>query len=168
MELLAKLGIDWKLLLAQVVNFGILLGVLTAFVYRPLLDLRDAPRKRIPKAMENAGLIEGQKKEMEQIRITELQKIDQEAGAFLERAKEQAEKIKADILQVASKEAEGLLAKGKQQLEGERARVMGEVQMILTKVILERTEKILEREFSPDDEKRLMHSLAKDLPSLLR
>jgi len=168
MELLSKLGIDWKLLLAQVVNFGILLGVLTAFVYRPLLDLLDARRERIAKAMEDAGRIEGQKKEMEQIRIKELQKIDQEAGAFLERAKEQAEKIKADILQVASKEAEGLLAKGKQQLEGERARVMGEVQMILTKVILEMTEKILEREFSPDDEKRLMHSLAKDLPSLLR
>ena len=168
MELLSKLGIDWKLLLAQVVNFGILLGVLTAFVYRPLLDLLDARRERIAKAMEDAGRIEGQKKEMEQIRIKELQKIDQEAGAFLERAKEQAEKMKADILQVASKEAEGLLAKGKQQLEGERARVMGEVQMILTKVILEMTEKILEREFSPDDEKRLMHSLAKDLPTLLR
>ena len=168
MELLAKLGIDWKLLLAQVVNFGILLGILTAFVYRPLLDLLDARRERIAKAMEDAGRIEGQKKEMEQIRITELQKIDQEAGAFLERAKEQAEKIKADILQVASKEAEGLLAKGKQQLEGERARVMGEVQMILTKVILEMTEKILEREFSPDDEKRLMNTLAKDLPALLR
>ena len=168
MELLSKLGIDWKLLLAQVVNFGMLLGVLAAFVYRPLLDLLDARRERIAKAMEDAGRIEGQKKELEPIRITELQKIDQEAGAFLERAKEQAEKIKADILQVASKEAEGLLAKGKQQLEGERARVMGEVQMILTKVILEMTEKILEREFSPDDEKRLMHSLAKDLPSLLR
>lgn len=168
MELLSKLGIDWKLLLAQVVNFGILLGVLTAFVYRPLLDLLDARRERIAKAMEDAGRIEGQKKEMEQIRIKELQKIDQEAGAFLERAKEQAEKMKADILQVASKEAEGLLAKGKQQLEGERARVMGEVQMILTKVILEMTEKILEREFSPDDEKRLMNTLAKDLPALLR
>ena len=77
MELLSKLGIDWKLLLAQVVNFGILLGVLTVFVYRPLLDLLDARRERIAKAMEDAGRIEGQKKEMEQIRITELQKIDQ-------------------------------------------------------------------------------------------
>ena len=168
MELLSKLGIDWKLLLAQVVNFGILLGVLTAFVYRPLLDLLDARRERIAKAMEDAGRIEGQKKEMEQIRIKELQKIDQEAGAFLERAKEQAEKIKADILQVASKEAEALLAKGRQQLHDERNRVMSEVQMILTKVILEMTEKILEREFSSDDEKRLMNTLAKDLPALLR
>ena len=168
MELLSKLGIDWKLLIAQIVNFGILLGVLTFFVYKPLLDVLEARRKRIEKSMEDAKRIEEQKKEMELIRIEELKKIDQEAGAFLERAKHQAEKIKMEILAAATKEAEQLLAKARQQLSDERAQVMQEVQGALTSAILRLTEKIIEREFSASDEERLTLALSKDLPALLR
>ena len=168
MELLSKLGIDWKLLIAQIVNFGILLGVLTFFVYKPLLDVLEARRKRIEKSMEDAKRIEEQKKEMELIRIEELKKIDQEAGAFLERAKHQAEKIKMEILAAATKEAEQLLAKARQQLSDERAQVMQEVQGALTSAILRLTEKIIEREFSASEEERMTLALSKDLPALLR
>jgi F-type H+-transporting ATPase subunit b len=118
--------------------------------------------------MEEAKRIEGHKSEMEKIRVEKLKEIDREAGIFLERAKETAEKMKGEILSAAEKEAAELLAKGRRQLADERARVLNEVQAMLTKIILEMTEKILQREFSADDEKRLVSHLTKDLPQLLR
>ena len=36
-ELFAAFGIDWKLLLAQGVNFGIVLVALWYFLYRPVM-----------------------------------------------------------------------------------------------------------------------------------
>lgn len=168
MELLSKLGIDWKLLIAQIVNFAILVGMLTYFVYKPLLNLLDERRAKIAKAMEDAKKIEDQKKDMEVFRTEQLKKIDQEIGDFLERAKKQAEAEKVEIVTAAQKEAQQLLAKAKQSIEEERSRVLQEVQGSLTKIILKLTEKLLEREFSPTDQKRILTSLEKEIPTLAR
>ena len=168
MELLTKLGVDWKLLIAQIVNFTILVSVLTYFVYRPLLDLLDARRGRIAKAMEDAKRVEQQTRELEQFRLEELKKIDQEVGALIERGKRQAEQIRDEILLSAKRQADDILAKGRRQLESERSQVFRDVQATLASMIVRMTQKILEREFSPKDQERLLAGLEKDIPSLLR
>ena len=168
MELLTKLGINWQLLIAQIVNFGIVLAVLTYFVYRPLLNLIDQRRERIRKAMEDAKKIEVQKQEMDEFRIEQLKKIDVECGAFLERAKREAEGTKQEILASAQEEAARIMKRGEQQLVEERFRVLAEVQGTVANVIVSATQKILEREFTPADQKRMLEGLSKQLPSDLR
>ena len=166
MELLTKLGVDWKLLLAQIVNFTILVSVLGFFVYRPLLDLLDARRERIRKAMEDAKRIEKQNSQMEEFRLEQCKKVDQEVGAMLERGKLQAEKMRDEMLSAAKREADLILAKGRVQLEDESARVFHDVQETLAQMIVRITQKILEREFSPADQQRLLQGLEKDIPAL--
>lgn len=165
MELLSKLGIDWKLLIAQIVNFTILLGVLTYFVYRPLLNLLDARRERIRKAMEDAKRIEEQTKELETFRTEQLKKIDAECGVFLERTKKQAEVLRQEMLAGAKHEVEQMLAKGREQLTLERSRVMAETQEVLAQMIVKLTAKLIEREFAPSDQQRLLTHLTKELSS---
>ena len=168
MELLSKLGIDWSLLVAQMVNFGVLVGLLTFFIYRPLLNVLDARREKIRKSMEDVKLIDKQKKDMEALREAELRKIDQECGAFMEKTKQQAEKMRQEILATAKKEADQLLERGRQQLENERGRVFADVQNVLTAVIMKMTQKIIEREFSKADQDRILASLSQELPKHLR
>ena len=168
MELLSKLGIDWALLIAQIVNFSILVGVLSFFVYKPILNVIDARREKIRKAMEDAKSIENQKKEMEVHRAAELHRIDLECGAFMEKTKQQAEKMKQEILASARGEADAALAKGRKQLDDERSRVFADVQTVLSSMIIKMTEKIIEREFSKADQDRILASLEKELPSILK
>lgn len=167
MELLQKLGVDWKLLLAQIVNFTVLLTVLTIFVYRPLLRVIDERRERIRKSMEDAEHIAHEKEAIAKARQEALRKIDQECGAFLEKAKNDAERLKADILHAADTEAKHLLTKGHEQLRSERAQALQDMQKSLTASILQITEKILEREFSPHDQERVLTKIERSLPSLL-
>ena len=47
MELLHKLGIDWRLLIAQLINFSVLLFVLYKFLYHPILNILEKRRKQI-------------------------------------------------------------------------------------------------------------------------
>lgn len=166
--LLQKLGVNWQLLLAQIVNFAILLGVLTAFVYRPFLNLLDQRTERIRKAMEDAKRVEKETKELEQMRIEQLKKIDQEAGVILEKAKKQAEAMQQQILAKAEEKACAIIEKGKQTLSDERARVMGEVQSQLALMIVNLTEKLLRREFTAADQKRLTADISKEIPMLAR
>ncbi|MEK7137833.1 MAG: hypothetical protein AAB853_06160, partial [Patescibacteria group bacterium] len=59
-------------------------------------------------------------------------------------------------------------AKGRQQIELERSQVMAETQAVLTEMIVKLTAKLIEREFTPDDQKRILAHLAKELPTVRR
>ena len=56
MEIFSKLGIDWRLLLAQVVNFLILLFVLRRFAYTPMLRFLEKRKNRIEKGLKEGKL----------------------------------------------------------------------------------------------------------------
>jgi len=168
MELLTKLGINWQLLLAQIVNFLIVLGVLGAFVYKPILNLLDARTERIRKAMEDAKRIENQAKEMEEQRQRALKKLDQESGVYFERMRSEAEAVKEEMLRAAKKEAEQMLANAAKRIETEHRAMTEEVMKTVHTVVIRMTEKILEREFGPADQQRITESFAQELPELLK
>ncbi|MFH0770500.1 MAG: F0F1 ATP synthase subunit B [Candidatus Peregrinibacteria bacterium] len=168
MELLTKLGLQWDLILAQVVNFLIVMGLLGYFLYKPVLRLLDDRSMRIRKSMEEAKRIEEQAREMEVIRTDQLKKIDQECGEFLERAKKQAEQVQVEILQRAEKEAATLVERGKQMIDEERGKALRDMESRLAALIVQLSEKVIQREFTKEDQSRIMATLAKELPSLVQ
>ncbi len=168
MELIAKLGIDWQVMVAQFVNFVILIGVLSFLVYKPVLRVLDDRRERIRKAMEDAKAIENQKRDLDALRSERVRSADQEAARILEQAKGHAESMKKEIIAGAEKEAHQILSKAKQQVEDERGRMLSGAQETLAKVIIRMSEKIIEREFTPEDQKRILARVQKDLPAILQ
>ncbi len=90
-DLVAKLGIDWKLLLAQIINFLILLWVLKRFAYKPILRALDKRSKKIAASLEQAKQIE-----------TELAAIGQEQERVVSQARHQTQKIIEQARQHAS------------------------------------------------------------------
>lgn len=168
MELISKLGIDLGVFIAQLVNFTILIVVLSVFVYRPILRLLDDRRERVRKSMEDAKAIENQKRELDEFKVEQMRKVDQETGAFLETAKKQAETLKKDILAGAEKEAAAILVKAKAQLDEERGRMVGDLQATLASAVVKLSQKVIEREFNKADQDRILSSVQKDLPALLK
>jgi F-type H+-transporting ATPase subunit b len=53
-ELFATFGVNWKLLLIQAVNFGVLLTALTYLLYRPVLRIIDERREKIQEGVRAA------------------------------------------------------------------------------------------------------------------
>ncbi|MBU1039409.1 F0F1 ATP synthase subunit B [Patescibacteria group bacterium] len=65
MELLNALGIDWKLLVAQIVNFLVIMAVLYKFVYKPLMDFLNKRQDRISSSLEQTRQMEENLKQLE-------------------------------------------------------------------------------------------------------
>ncbi len=168
MELIDTLGIDLGMFIAQLINFTILILALSVFVYRPILRLLDDRRERVRKSMEDAKAIENQKRELDEFKMEQMRKIDQETGTFLENAKKQAEALKKDILAGAEREATALLQKAKAQLDEERSRMVGDLQSTLASAVVKLSQKVIEREFSKADQDRILTSAQKELPALLK
>ncbi len=167
-QLLEKLGINWGLLLAQIVNFLIVLGVLSYFVYRPFLTLLDTRRERVRKSMEDAKRIEDRMKEFESLRAEELKKIDRESGESLDKMRRKAEELQQQMIATATKEAESIVENARKRAEEERKKMMDEVMRTVHTVVIRMTETILDREFSAADQKRILASLEESLPAMLR
>lgn len=166
-DILNALGIQWSALIAQAVNFGILILVLTRFVYKPVLGIIDNRRQAIADSMKQVKEVEKQKEQIERERVAIMRKADDEAGALLARAKTEAETLRVDIEKNAKAQAKQILAKGMEQLDTERAKLVRDVQTKLAHAIVKSAETILRREFSTEDQQNFEEELKKNIPSML-
>jgi F-type H+-transporting ATPase subunit b len=166
-DLLNALGIQWSVLLAQTVNFVILVFILKRFLYKPVLKVIDQRRDLIADSMKKVQEIDKRKEELDKERVKILRKADEEAGALLKRAKEEAESMRTEIEKAAQAQASHILQKGMEQLDNERAIMVKEIQNKLAHAIVLSAEKILRREFSKEDQDSFESELKKNLPSML-
>jgi len=58
---MGAIGIDWQVLLAQLINFGILFGLLFFLLYKPMRRTFDERSNRIRESMEQAEQIKEQR-----------------------------------------------------------------------------------------------------------
>lgn len=166
-EIFHALGIDWSALLAQAINFGILVFVLAKFVYKPVLKIIDERRTLVAESMDKVKEIDRHKEQIDKDRTKILRKADEEAGQLLGRAKTEAELIRVEIEKAAKVHADQIIVKARQQLEIERAHVVQELQDKLAHTIVQSAEKILRREFSKEDQESFETELKQNLPTLL-
>lgn len=112
--------IDWFTVLAQVINFLILVWLLKRFLYRPILDAIDAREKRIASALADAG---AKKTEAEQERDAFQHKneaFDQQRAMLLSQATDEAKAERLRLLDAARQESDSLRAKRQEALISEQ------------------------------------------------
>lgn len=166
MELLTKLGIDWKLLLAQIVNFFILLLVLYKFAYRPILAMLDRRTKTIEKSLQAAKEGEEKLAKADLLREEKIAQAEKEIGKLIESARSDAEVMKKEIIATANKQAEELIKRGKLQLQEEKEKMITDSKHEVSLIVVSATSKMLQREFSPADQKRLLDAISREIKSL--
>jgi len=66
-QFISQFGIDWKLFLSQLVNFILILIVLTFFVYKPVLKILKERNKKIQEGLDKAEEANIRLKEVDQI-----------------------------------------------------------------------------------------------------
>jgi len=66
-DILNQLGIDWKFFLSQLVNFFLILVILTVFVYKPVLKIIKERNKKIKEGLDKAEEAGVRLKEIDEI-----------------------------------------------------------------------------------------------------
>ena len=148
--------IDWKIIVAQAINFIIVLFILYFLALKPLKKLMSERTERIEKGLEdaktNATLVLNTKKEYEEM----MNKARTEAQAIFMEAKADAESKKTEIIEQAQKDAENILQNGKKMLESEKAKILEEAKTEIVSLVVKATEKLLESHVDASyDEKAL-------------
>jgi len=112
--------IDWFTVIAQVVNFLILVWLLKRFLYRPILNAIDAREKRIAAELADAAAKKAEaQKERDDFRHKN-EEFDQQRAALLNKATDEAKAERQRLLDAARQESDGLRAKRQEALRSEQ------------------------------------------------
>ncbi len=143
MEVLAKLGIDWKLLIAQAVNFAVLLWVLRRYAYKPILRALEARTKKIEQGLKDAALSQ----EKLQLSLEEEKKImaaaREEARDILAAAETSAKERDARMLQETKGKIDKMINDAEAHLAEEKSRLIREAKSELSAIVVSATERVL-------------------------
>jgi len=109
MEFLGKLGIDIKLLIAQMINFGLLLWLLAKFLYQPIIKRIEKDEAELKQAQTKAQDLEKQQKVFMEQKKLDLTAANSKAREIIKEAENIAQEIKKQAQNEATEEKQAVI-----------------------------------------------------------
>jgi F-type H+-transporting ATPase subunit b len=142
-QLIHAFGIDARLIIIQVVNFGLLMLVLSYFLYKPVLNMLHERREKIAKGIKDAEAAEKAKAEAAEEKKAVLAAANKEAEAMTLRATEHAASKAEAIVGDAHTKAEQVIKDAADRALEMKALAKKESEAEIAKLAVLAAEKIL-------------------------
>ena len=150
-------------IVAQIVNFLLLLFLLRIFFWKRILKILDERKSRIASELRS---IEESRQEVEKLRL-EYQKhidlIDEESKARIEEALEKGRMLVDGMKKEAHDEAQKMVEAAKQDIRYRIAKAKEEVKEQLIDLTIKATQNLISEKLTPDGDKRIVEDFLKGI-----
>ncbi len=157
-KILENFGFDWRLALANLINFLIIVWLLKKFAFKPIRKILDERENKIKKGIEDA------EKSAQELQLTKqtsektLLNARNEANEIIARANKESEKIIAEGAVVAEQKTKEIINLAKQAVEQEKQKMMAEIKGEVVELVIDVSEKIIKQK-TIGNEKELIEKL---------
>jgi len=142
-SIISTFHLDWKTILAQMVNFGVVFAVLYIFGLKPLGKIMRDRTKKIEKgildARENGEILEKSRLEYE----ATITKAKAQANVLFQEMKKEVSDKKVIMLEETKEEVSKMIESGRKSLENEKTKMVSEAKKEVADLVVEVTEKLL-------------------------
>ncbi|HEX8946927.1 MAG TPA: ATP synthase F0 subunit B [Candidatus Paceibacterota bacterium] len=142
-HLLEAFGLNGKLLLAQVVNMGILLAALTYFLYKPLMRSLDARQKLMAQGVEDAQRAAEKLATADDAATKRVTDAESQAEGIVLSARETAQAERTRIVKEAEDRATALMTDAEMRAKENAAKTMRESEKEIARLAILAAEKTL-------------------------
>ena len=142
-SIISTFHIDWKIIVAQAINFGIVFVVLYIFALKPLNKLMKERSEKISKGVDDAKTNEEMLKSTKVEYEAVLVKARIEANKIFQDGKKEIELKKSMILEEAKSEVAVMIIGGKKTLEVEKNKMVEDAKKDIVALAMQATEKLL-------------------------
>lgn len=156
-----KLGISPIQLIAQIINFVIMIVVLKKLLYQPILTALENRRKKIEEGLNYSEKMKQELEKVEKKKTEILEEAKKEARGVLEDSKKTAEGVRIEILEKAQTEAKAIIEKGKKDVEQERKDMEYRLELETVEVASQMAAKALEDVLTAADQKTIIEKKLK-------
>ena len=161
--MIETLGIRWVELVAQTINFSIVLFVLWKFAYKPVFNMLEARRAKIAESLANAEKIKAQLAQTEADRQKVLTQAGSQANKLIEDARAAAARVSEVETQKAIAAAEQIVIKAREAAAQDRARMLAELKREVGRLVVQTTATVTGKILTPEDQRRLAEESEKQL-----
>lgn len=152
----AALNLNGWTFLFQVINLVILAILLHFILYRPVTRMVAERERRIEGGLADAARAREEAETMLAQYKEQLQGARAEAQEIIEQAKKTGDSMREEIVAAARQEADKILARAKSEIEASRAQAIAQIRAEVATLTVMAASKVLEREISADDHRRLV------------
>lgn len=149
------LGINGPTLIAQVINFLILFGILFVVAYKPIMKMLDERSRKIKDSMEQSELVKEQATRAEEEVKKQLEAAAKDGQEVIARAVKTGEELRQRAQQQARQEAEALIARARVEIQRERDEAVDELRKEFADLTILAAEKVIDRSL----DKKVHHQL---------
>lgn len=154
-----KLGINIPILLAQLINFTILLILLRLFAYKPLLRALDNRSARIKEGMDTAQKIKEQAARTEEEVKAQFDAARREGQAMIAQASRVGERVKEEAKQEARQEAQAVMVRARAEMDRDRERVADELRKEFADIAIMAAGKVIKETLDRRAHERLIQEV---------
>lgn len=158
MEALENLGVDWKLFLAQAINFVVLLFILRRYAYKPMLAFLEERSSRIEKGLKDAEAAQKKLKEMEEKEKETLAAARREAKGILTAAEEAAKKHGEALIAKTEMQVKRTLAEAEKKISEEKDKLLSEAKAQIAEAVMLATEKVVRAKVDATKDRELIET----------
>lgn len=148
-QILDVFGIDWKVLTVQLVNFAVLLVVLTKVLYKPLLRLIEKRRAQIIEGVANAERAEAALKDADAKKVEIVTHASLQAEDIIAAARKAAQVKEAQILAEGRERYDHLILEASQKSAELKREALEESREEIARLIVLGVEKTLRADVLP-------------------
>lgn len=162
-----QLGVDYKLIIAQLVNFVLFYYIFKRFMAKPFLHFLHEEKRKETEKERLLSEIKKQEEAMGKAKSEMLSQMRSQIDQEIQRAKMEGAKIKESIIESAKKEADRLIAETKKQLVEEQKLMEREMKETTGKLSVLMVKKALSEYLTEDAKKQLTAYILKNISNTI-
>jgi F-type H+-transporting ATPase subunit b len=156
------LGINLSTLIAQIVSFLALFGLLYFFAYKPILRMFDERSQRIKDSVEQAERVKEEAALAEDENRKKLEAAAKEGQEAIARAMRAGDEARQRAQQEAQVEAAGLIEKARQEIQRERDEAASELREEFADLTVAAAEKVIEKSLDKEAHRELIEKVLEE------
>ena len=163
---MAELGINLPTLIAQIVNFVILFGLLYLVAYKPIMGMLDERSKKVKDSMEQVESIREQADRAEEEVKKRLEVAGKEGQEVITRAVRTGEEARQKAQEEARQEAEVVIDKARLEIQRQRDEAIDELRKEFADLTIEAAGKVIERSLDKEAHRQLIDKVLEESTAL--
>ena len=167
-DLVGGLGISLPTLLAQIVNFIILFGLLYLVAYKPIMRMLDERSRRVRESMEQTEQIKEQAARADEEAREQIDAAGREGQELIARAVRTGEEVGQRAQQEAREEGEALITRARVEIQHERDDAVDELRKEFADLTILVAEKVIDRSLDKEAHKELIDKTLEESTNLRR
>lgn len=163
LEILAKVGFDWRMAVMNLINFLVIFYILKKFLFVPITKKMAEREVMIKEGVENASKSKSELQMAEQKARELIDAAKQESNKILQTSHEEARTVAEQIQKKARHEIEMLVAQAKKNIELEKQEMRDELRRETVELVVLAVEKILGEQLDQKGDAKFIQDILKNI-----